>query len=66
MLIDYVIIKLSESKTTIRCVYILHNHRWGRGSPTEFDGGERGLKSKHGGAWGSLKYCRKIHVAEFI
>ena len=54
MLLDYVIIKLSESKTTIRCVYILHNHRWGRGSPTEFDGGGRGGLSQnmgeHGGA----------------
>ena len=25
-----------------------------------------GLKSKHGGAWGSLKYCQKIPGKEFI
>ena len=35
---------------------------WG-GAPQNLMGG---LKSKNGGAWGSLKCCRKIPLKEFI
>ena len=38
---------------------------WGRGAPQNLMGGG-GLKSKHGGAWGVLKYRQKIPVKEFI